>query len=211
MTRVKICGITNQDDAQLAVELGADCLGFVMVPSSPRYVGERAVREICQELQGNVCTVAVVMNRDWDQLQQLIRDCGVEILQLHGDETEELSIRLGVQRTWKAFSLESDGDVAAALRFPARAILIDSVSGDQRGGTGKVGNWDLASKVAQKRRTVLAGGLNPDNVADAIQAVNPWMVDVSSGVEARPGRKDPKKLGDFVAAVRDIAASKRSN
>lgn len=201
MTSVKICGITNLEDALLAVDLGAACLGFVMAPESPRHVDVATVRDICLRLPARVGKVAVTVNRARDDLQAIIQECPIDILQLHGEESPELSIRLGVHRIWKAFALQSSSDVEAALAYPARAILLDTAHGGRRGGTGKVGNWELAACVACRRRTVLAGGLNPENVAAAIRAVKPWMIDVSSGVELRPGRKDPDRLRALMAAV----------
>ncbi len=215
---VKICGITNEADARLAVDAGADFLGFILVPGTPRFIApERAaeiiktLRVLCCELRvehgtGNAQLataglprfVGVFLDAPEAEIRKTVELCGFDIIQLHGEEPAELATRLGPERVWKMVHLRTPQDVAAAADYSAAAILADTVSGSRRGGTGETGDWSLAAELAKQRRTVLAGGLNPENVAEAVRQVRPWALDVGSGVEAAPGRKDEAKVRAFM-------------
>ena len=194
---IKICGITNSEDARLAVDCGATYLGFILVPGSPRCIDLEKAAAIAAGLPDPVKTVAVVADRSVDDLQAMIGRRVFDLLQLHGSETAEDAIRVGLQHVWKAVSLRQPADIETALHYPAKALLVDTMVDGRRGGTGVVGDWHLAAELAQQRPVVLAGGLTPDNVADAVSQVRPVCVDVSSGVEASPGKKDPDAVRMF--------------
>ncbi len=201
---IKICGLTNLADAVKATELGADFLGFIQVPDTPRYIQPETLRMIVSGLPREIPKVGVFMNETAERLADIMAYCGLDVAQLHGDESEQFSRGLAGRRIWKTVFLADETDVACALPYPAEALLVDFASGAQRGGTGQLANWDLAARLARQRQTLLAGGLNPGNVREAIRQVRPWGVDVSSGVEASKGKKDHGKLRDFIAAAREM-------
>ena len=200
--RIKICGLTNEQDAIFAAEAGADYLGFVLYPKSPRHVLPQRLREIVQALPPETRKVGVFVNAAVAEVEGILGSCGLDIAQLHGDETAGMARQLGVARVWKAVALRTAPDVNTVLDYPADALLVDSMSVKARGGTGKVCDWALAADLAAQRRVFLAGGLNPANVADAVREVNPFGVDLSSGVEQRPGIKDHGRVREVIAAAR---------
>lgn len=202
--KIKICGITNLDDLSWVVEHRADFAGFNFYPHSPRYVTPDFVSDMLAYKTCDILKVGVFVNDSVEAILEAVEQCSLDIIQLHGDETAEIAEELGVERVWKSFNLLDEQDLAAAIEYPANAIVVDTRSGSQRGGTGKVGNWNLAAKLARKRRLVLAGGLREDNIGEAIRRVQPEVVDVCSGVEKHPGAKDPDKLARFVKAVRQL-------
>ncbi|MCF7855510.1 MAG: phosphoribosylanthranilate isomerase [Candidatus Pacebacteria bacterium] len=203
-TRVKICGLTNIKDARHAVACGADYLGFVLVPSSPRYVSAEGVAAIIADLPEGIPKVGVFVNRPLRDIELILQSTGLTIAQLHGDESVSVVRQLGTERTWKSCTLMTAGDVEAVVDFPADVLLVDSAVDGRVGGTGRVGNWPLAAELAARRKIFLAGGLNPSNVADAVRSVHPFGVDVSSGVEQSPGSKDPEATKAFIDAVRGV-------
>lgn len=198
---IKICGITRLSDAELACELGATALGFVFWPASPRFIDPHRARAIVRVLPPGVSPVGVFVNQPVEYVRAvsaLIRLCAV---QLHGDEPAAYldGIR---DRVIRAVALSGPATAAAASAWPAQVtILLDAHDPQQRGGTGQTIDWDAAARIARQRRTILSGGLRADNVAEAIARVRPYGVDVSSGVEARPGVKDPGKLRAFFEAT----------
>jgi phosphoribosylanthranilate isomerase len=198
---VKICGITNEDDALFAVAMGADAVGFVFAPS-PRQVAPQLVYDITRRLPPEVLTVAVFRDEHPSRVIEIANKSGVKAVQLHGRETPEQSIEIAgsVRYVIKAFGADSP-DIPRADRFGTDLVLVDAPSP----GSGRVFDWSLASEVPEGLRLILAGGLDPDNVADAIAAVEPWGVDVSTGVEAAPGRKDPAKVRRFISSARAAA------
>ncbi|MEW6658456.1 MAG: phosphoribosylanthranilate isomerase [Thermodesulfobacteriota bacterium] len=203
MVRVKICGITNLEDALLAAELGADALGFIFYPPSPRSVEPDAARAIIAQLPPFVTTVGVFVDEDAAKVKDLAAHLGLDWLQLHGQETPEYCRALDrrvikVFRIRDAASLERLHDYQGA----AQAFLLDTYKKGVVGGTGEVFDWDLAREARKYGPIILAGGLTPENVAQAIAAAQPQAVDVASGVEAYPGKKDPEKLRAFFAKVR---------
>lgn len=211
MAKIKVCGITRLVDAQLACELGASAIGFVFWDRSPRRIDPAAATAIAAALPAGALTVGVFVDAPAEEIRAVVERVGLGAVQLHGDETEELVRRLpaGVG-VIKAVALRSPADVAAALDLPdGLTVLLDVHDPVRRGGTGRTVDWTLAADVARRRRTYLAGGLGPDNVAEAIAAVRPYAVDASSRLEAAPGVKDPARLRAFLAAAR--AASGPAN
>jgi len=207
MTRIKICGLTRKQDALLAAELGADAVGFVFAPGSKRKADPEAVAEIIAELPPFVTTVGVFQNQPIEEVRKIARDCALDAVQLHGDEDFSYLNALGDlgTKTYRAFALSCREDLSKIRHFsdpPPRAFLLDACSGGQTGGTGKTFDWNWAVEAKKFGKVILAGGLGPDNVAQAIKAVRPWCVDSASGTEKAPGIKDQKLLQSFISAVK---------
>jgi phosphoribosylanthranilate isomerase len=205
---VKICGITCPEDAQLAADAGADAVGFVFWPKSPRRVDATTARRIGDTLPPSVVRVGVFVDAPREELARTADEAGLDLLQLHGSETPEALVDLP-RRVLKAVRVASDFTPQTALQYEGRAagLLLDTHREGTPGGTGETFDWSLVREV-RRRATflVLAGGLRPDNVKAALQAVGPDGVDVSSGVERAPGRKDASKVKAFVDAVRSVEA-----
>jgi phosphoribosylanthranilate isomerase len=207
--KVKICGITSLSDALEAIDAGADWLGFNFYPPSPRYIHPLACARLVTGIQerGYSATLAgVFVNHDVNAITTILNDCGLDIAQLSGDEPPETLVALG-ERAFKGIRPAGHADLADFHnRYPRResppACLIDGYRPGQYGGTGENADWRLAHRLAERSPVILAGGLNPGNVIAAIQQVQPWGVDVASGVEAAPGVKDPQKMVAFVKMVR---------
>jgi phosphoribosylanthranilate isomerase len=201
--RVKICGITCLDDALVAVEAGADALGFMFYPPSPRSIRPDEVRRIVEQLPPFVARVGVFVNADEQHIRLIVREAGIDTVQLHGKEPVELCRSLAPLPVMKAFRMEGPGALNALTPYTGCAWLLDSYVAGVFGGTGQTFNWDLACEAVRRGgKVVLAGGLTADNVARAIAAVSPYGVDVSSGVETSPGKKDPDKVRAFVRAAK---------
>ncbi len=205
MVRIKICGITNLEDALLAAELGADALGFIFYPPSPRSIAPDAARAIIAQLPPFVSTVGVFVDENAATVKKLAAQVGLDWLQLHGQETSEYCRTLG-RRVIKAFRIQDENSLTglAAYRGAAQALLLDTYKKGLVGGTGETFNWGLAREARKYGPIILAGGLTPANVAQAIAAAQPQAVDVASGVEASPGKKDAERLRAFFAAVKGI-------
>ncbi len=202
MTRVKICGITNLDDALLAVEYGADALGFVFYEGSPRHVFPETVREIISRLPPFVTTVGVFVNAPPQEIREVMDLAGLDVVQLHGDEPqEECSL---FPRVIKAFRVRELSDIERLKGYSVSAYLLDAYDPEVPGGTGQTFNWDIAVEAKKYGPIILAGGLTPENVADAVSRVRPYAVDVSSGVEAQKGKKDHEKMRLFIERVKKI-------
>jgi phosphoribosylanthranilate isomerase len=197
MVKIKICGITSIDDARHAAACGADALGFVFFAGSPRCITPEQAREIIAALPPLVVHVGLFVNEDPERIQAVADFCGLDILQLHGDESPQ-GCNLFQRRVIKALRVRDAESLAGHRNFAVSALLLDAWVAESYGGTGHRCNWDLAADVARERTMLLAGGLTPDNVAEAVRAVRPYGVDVSSGVEAAPGHKDPQKVADFI-------------
>ena len=195
MVRVKVCGITNLDDALAAVSYGADALGFIFAPS-PRQIDPKQVRDIALQIPPFVTRVGVFVDVTLETVRQLRTDCHLDAIQLHGQEDDEYITALGGQ-VIKAIRMK-DADSVREGMYPSAALLLDTYRPNQVGGTGQTFDWALARKPSQQRPVILAGGLNPENIKQAIKAVGPYAVDVSSGVESAPGRKDHEKLARFI-------------
>ncbi|MBI3989673.1 MAG: phosphoribosylanthranilate isomerase [candidate division NC10 bacterium] len=198
MTRVKICGITNVGDALLAVEAGADALGFIFVEGTPRYVPPSRVEGIIGRIPPLVATVGVFANQPLHEVERLAKGLHLSVVQLHGDEDPEGCRKLTI-RFIKAIRIKDVGSLDTLPRYPrASAFLLDSFAEGRLGGTGHSFPWELAVKAKAYGPIILSGGLTPENVEEAVTRVHPYGVDVSSGVEASPGRKDPQKLRAFI-------------
>lgn len=202
-TRVKICGITNWPDARLAVDLGAAFLGFNFYVKSPRYIEPRAARRIAQRLPRHVEAVGIFVNEPDDFVAELAEYTKVGFVQLHGAESPRTVAALAdLCGVIKAFRVRPGFRAASLARYAdAAAILLDGFDRARRGGTGKAFDWRIARAAKKYGFIFLAGGLTPENVADAIRAAQPFAVDVASGVESRPGKKDVAKLRAFFRAV----------
>jgi len=202
-TRVKICGITCVEDALRAAELGADALGFVFA-QSPRQVTPEQAAEIAARLPPFVSRVGVFVNESPQRIKEIVARCALGAVQLHGDEPAEVLEELGRVVVVRALRLRGEEDLELIDAWPQPWVLIEPFSPEARGGTGKELDLNLAARACQRgKRIILAGGLSPENVGQAVRRVRPYAVDVSSGVEAAPGRKDPHKLARFFAAVRE--------
>jgi phosphoribosylanthranilate isomerase len=206
MTFIKICGITNLDDALTAVDAGADALGFNFYKPSARYITPQKAREIISELPKEILTVGVFVNEESPQcVEDLARDAGVTAIQLHGDETPDFCHDLKNRYVIKALAAGSDFDTAGAAEYNVAAILLDTKDDALRGGTGRVFDWSIAKRV---RHTVpklfLAGGLSLQNIEDAIAAVDPYGVDACSALEKIPGKKSHESMRAFVKIIRSV-------
>jgi phosphoribosylanthranilate isomerase len=222
MAKIKICGITNLNDALAAIDAGADLLGFNFYPKSPRSIEIGLCRGITSHLRSRsaqVIFVGVFVNTPVAEVHATLETCGLELAQLHGDETPAMLAALG-EKSFKAVRLQAepgtdfkaDERIAPFIRFSASKsvaqsarypdLLVDAAVPGLYGGSGVVANWTAAAELAQQIPLLLAGGLTPENVAEAVRQVQPWGVDVASGVESRPGVKDVQKMKAFVAAVK---------
>jgi len=201
VVRVKICGITRPEDAVAAAEAGADAIGLVFA-ESPRRVNIEQARPILATLPPFVTPVALFVNETLERIRQTCDTLGIRTVQLHGDEPPDFARQLAGLCVIKAFRIGSEADLDALEGYPAACCLLDAKVAGKRGGTGATFDWSLAAKAARRARVILAGGLKPYNVAEAVRRVRPYGVDVSSGVEAAPGRKDPAKVRAFVDLAR---------
>ena len=220
MVRVKFCGITTLEDAAASIESGADLLGFNFYPRSPRSISPDACRQIVQSLgdvveQANrpIHLVGVFVNQPPEEVIAILESCALDLAQLSGDEPAEDLQRIGRQ-AYKAIRLGRETSLEDAIhnarpRSEAPAFLIDASVPGEYGGTGQIADWSRARLAAQYFPLLLAGGLTPDNVGLAVRAVQPWGVDVASGIESAPGQKDPRKMEAFVREVRrtDVPAA----
>ena len=209
VTRVKICGITRLEDAELAASLGAWALGFILWPGSSRYVEEAVAAGIARRVRRQVELVGVFVNPTLDEVAHAVDGIGLTHVQLHGDEgpafCTAVAERTGA-RVIKALRIGSGADIRDAERFHTDFHLLDAAAGKAYGGTGRTWDWALAAMRHTRVPVILSGGLTPENVADGIAAVRPWGVDVASGVESAPGIKDPDKMEAFFAASAGVPA-----
>ena len=202
MVRVKICGITDVEDALHAVGAGADALGFVFHDKSLRYVSPEHAKEIIGALPSFVQTVGLFVNSEAGFINGISDRCGLDIVQLHGDEPPEYC-ELIRRRVIKAFRVRDVKSLDTVRNYRVAGILLDAYSPHAYGGTGLTFDWEFARRVSEHGPIILAGGLTPDNVREAVNKVTPYAVDVSSGVESDPGRKDPQKVSDFIRRAKD--------
>ncbi len=200
--KVKVCGTTRLKDALLAVECGADAIGFIFYKKSPRYVTATIAKDICAKLPPFVNRVGVFVNETSEKINRIANRCGLDAVQLHGDESPAFCKQIKC-RVIKAVRVKDAASLKEMSRYTVDGFLLDAFQEDQWGGTGKVFDWDLATRAKKYGPVILAGGLNSRNVKAAIQKVQPYGVDVSSGVEQSPGQKDPKKVKAFLKAVRE--------
>jgi phosphoribosylanthranilate isomerase len=194
MTEVKICGITNKEDALFTVKLGAAALGFIFYPPSPRYIKPAEARKIISVLPEELVAVGVFVNENADEINRVMKYCALDMIQLHGDESPEYCREFSAFRIIKAIELKNEKDFNHALNYDVAAILVDSRHAGLYGGTGKKSNWELAVRIKNTKSLILSGGLNAENIAEALKSVAPAALDINSGVETVPGKKDHAKL-----------------
>jgi len=207
MTLVKICGITNFEDAVAAVAAGADALGFNFYQPSPRYITPQAAREIIARLPNSVLKVGVFVNEESPEVvRDIAKESGITALQLHGDESPDYCRELNANYSViKTFAVSNEFDTQMAQRYEVDAIMLDTKHKTLRGGTGRVFDWSIARQVSQIfPKLFLAGGLSPENIADAIENVRPYAVDACSSIEVRPGKKNHERMRAFVKAARSV-------
>lgn len=200
--RVKICGITNLADAEVAVSAGADALGFIFFEKSKRFVLPGIAQEIINQLPPFVSRVGVFVNSSTERVIQIVEETGINLLQFHGEEPPEFCAAFALP-VIKAFSMRDAASLASLPKYKTAGFLLDTWSPAARGGTGESFNWDLAVRAREvNQHIILAGGLTPENVGRAILQVQPYGVDVASGVELSSGKKDPAKVRAFIAAAK---------
>jgi len=199
---VKICGVTSVDDAQAAVAAGADAVGLMFFEGSPRHVSLAEAKVIVESFPPSVVRVGVFVNADASLVNRAVLECTLNVLQFHGEESPEFCSQFGVM-TLKAIRVRDESSLAEMERFGTDGFLLDAFSKEARGGTGESFNWELARRATEHGKPIfLAGGLTAENVAEAVRVVEPFAVDVSSGVESAPGIKDAEKMRAFVAAAK---------
>jgi len=201
MVEVKICGVTTPEDALLCIEAGADAIGLNFWPGSPRCLDVANAGSIVAACGDRAQMVGVFVDFSLDRIRRILRATGLEWAQLHGNEPPELVAKL-LPKAYKAIGVEDRASIELARRYPGEHLLLDASVPGMRGGTGRTFDWKVAAAVARERKLTLAGGLTPDNVAEAIRVVKPFRVDVASGVESSPGRKDPALVRQFIARAK---------
>ena len=201
MTKVKICGIKNLNDAIFAVDYGADAIGFVFAKSI-RKVSKEKARAIVRKLPPFVTTVGLFVNETAEDMESACRFCGLDAIQLHGNEPPIIINKLKDFKTIKAFRIQNDKDISQIKKYKPDAILLDGYSENQMGGTGISFDWKIVNKLKTSIPIIVAGGLTHLNVSQAIKIVKPYGVDVSSGVETKPGQKDKRLIRKFIDAVK---------
>jgi phosphoribosylanthranilate isomerase len=204
--KVKICGITRGEDALAAVRAGADAVGFIFSPTSPRYIDPEKAAAIIRLLPGNVTPVGVFVNSPRREIEEVISIAGIRCLQLHGEETAAETGGYDFP-VIKAFRVGPHFDPAALSGYTVGAFLLDTYAAHKHGGTGEVFDWTIAREAAARGRIILSGGLNPENVLDAVAAASPFAIDVNSGVEEAPGIKDHDRITRLFEAVRSYHAN----
>lgn len=204
MVKVKICGITNLEDAQLACELDADALGFIFYKKSPRFVSPVVARSIIDSLPPFVNTVGVFVNALLSELNQTLNAVPLKLIQLHGDESPDYCQKISLP-SLKVFRVKNGFDVNIMKKYKTSGFLLDTYHDQSYGGTGETFNWSVAKKAKKFGPIVVSGGLNAKNVLEAVDLVQPYAIDVCSGVESEPGKKDSEKLKAFFQEVRKTA------
>jgi phosphoribosylanthranilate isomerase len=199
--RVKICGVRTLEEARAALDCGADALGFNFWPKSARFVEPQKAREIIQCLPPFITCVGVFVNEGAERIKQIVEQTRINAVQLHGDEAPEFCKRIGSNKLIKAFRVGEDFNIEFMKSYSVSAFLLDAKVKDEYGGTGQRFDWRIAIEAKQIAPIILAGGINIENVSEAIHTVRPFAVDVCSGVEAEPGKKDIIKLREFMLEV----------
>jgi len=201
MVEVKVCGLTAVDDAVRCVELGVDAIGLNFWSGSPRSTDVATARRIVRELAGRTQIVGVFVDAGIAEIRGILQETGIECAQLHGHETPALVSAL-LPNAYKALGVKDGSAVQIARTFPGKHLLVDASVPGMPGGTGRTFDWAIAEAIARERTLTLAGGLTPENVADAVRIVRPFRVDVASGVESAPGKKDPELVRAFLEAAK---------
>ena len=204
MVEVKICGVTSVGDAARCVELGADAIGLNFWPGSPRSTNPETARAIIEEVGVETLPVGVFVDFNLERIVEILQKTGIGWAQLHGHEPPELVEAL-LPLAYKAIGVRDGSAIELARRYPGEHLLLDASVPGMPGGTGRTFDWAIAAEVARERKLTLAGGLTPDNVAEAVRVVRPFRVDVASGVESTPGRKDPAMVKAFIEAAKGEA------
>jgi phosphoribosylanthranilate isomerase len=209
--KLKVCGVTSLEDALASIDCGAEYLGFNFYPKSPRYIAPSAARDIIERLPDDVISVGVFVNEPRpEDVDEILRVSGARLAQLHGDESPDYCASVGAERVIKALRAGDDFDARRVLDYPASAVLLDAFDAKLYGGTGRKANWAVAREAAELTQVFLAGGLSPENIIEAIRAVEPFAVDVNSGVESAPGRKDANKLRRLKEEMERISSPRNS-
>ena len=203
MNKIKICGITNVDDANLCKDLPIDFVGFNFYPESKRFIDIKTAEKLISVIGKNILKVGIFVNEDADRINNYILELDLDYVQLHGEETPEETEKLNC-KTIKAFSAMHPGLSEYILDYQSDYWLFDSSNTNERGGTGKTFNWDILSNISPKEKLILSGGINESNVLDAMKKTSVNFVDICSGVESSPGYKDIKKLESIVRLVKDV-------
>jgi phosphoribosylanthranilate isomerase len=204
VTPVKICGITNKEDALCAAGCGAAALGFIFYPPSPRYIKPADARKIAGVLPDDLVKVGVFVNEKPKEIKRIMEYCGFDMIQLHGDETPEFCRKFPSARVIKTVELKNEADFVYAKSYHVGAILVDSRHAGLYGGTGRKANWELACRIKNNKPLILSGGLNEKNIAEALRTVAPAALDINSGVESEPGKKDHAKLARIFDIIRHV-------
>jgi len=209
-TRIKVCGITTIEDAKEAIRLGVDAIGFIFAENSPRYLSPEKAKEIVMQLPPFVHLVGVFVDSDPVEVEEIIDYCGLTHVQLHGNEDAEYCQKLAQSvmpcRVIKAFRVGPRTMAADFVPYEesVKGFLLDTYVEGQEGGTGKPFDWSLIESLRLKQPVILAGGISPDNAAEAVRTVRPFAIDVNSGVEESPGKKDPAKLRELVDIIHSV-------
>jgi phosphoribosylanthranilate isomerase len=201
VTAIKICGITNIEDACFAAASGADALGFIFHPPSPRYVTPEIVKKIIEELPHPIITIGVFVNMASEEVKRIMTLCGLDMVQLHGAESPAFCREFSRSQVIKAIALRGEDDLTQLREYPVKAMLVDAYDPERHGGTGERADWALAAKVKAIHPLILAGGLSLANIQEAIEAIAPDAVDINSGVESAPGHKDHIKVKEIIELV----------
>jgi phosphoribosylanthranilate isomerase len=208
MVEVKICGITNSADACIAADYGVAALGFIFYPKSPRYIDPAGAKVVLNQIPGPIIRVGVFVNQSAKEIGAVAAFCRLHLIQLHGDESPLFCRQFPADRVIKAFSLREEEDIEKIRAYRVRGVLIDSRCPGIYGGTGERADWGLARKAGEAQPLILAGGLGEDNVAEAIRSVSPRALDLNSGLEASPGKKDPRKIRRVMDLIRGLQPAK---
>jgi len=211
MTQIKICGITNEEDALCAANFGAAALGFIFYPPSPRYIEPERARLIITNLPAHVAKAGVFVNESVAEIKKIMKYCGLDFIQLHGDETADFCRKFPAMKIIKAVFLRSNEDVEKACAYEVAAILVDNRNKNFCGGTGMPADWELARRLKNRKPLILSGGLNEKNIRQAMATVAPDAVDINSGVEITPGRKDKGKMASLMRTVEEAGLDRGEN
>jgi phosphoribosylanthranilate isomerase len=201
---IKICGITNMEDAAFVAECGADAIGFIFYAKSPRYVAPETAKEIIKDLPENITTVGVFVNHDAMEVKELVAFCDLNMVQLHGAESPVYCGQFHRSQVIKAFAPRTEDELKQLRKYPVKAILVDAHDPQRYGGTGQSANWELAAQVKEQHPLILAGGLSMANIQEGIEHVAPHAVDINSGVELSPGKKDHQKIEAIIDLVHQL-------
>lgn len=194
--------MTNPEDALAAASCGVDALGFIFYEKTPRFVAPEKAQAIIAALPGSVVRIGVFVNESYEEIERIRTLCSLDMIQLHGEETPEFCRRFPASTVIRAFSPRRSEDLAVLDGYPGMPILVDARTAGLRGGTGQKANWNLARLVTKTHPVILAGGLQRDNICEALAAVSPAAVDINSGVETAPGKKDQEKMREIIALIR---------